>query len=80
MSGILPEYDNQMKASIIFEADKLLKKPIAHHVRPGVINSLNKTLYSLGILTRTDRPLARRYKKMLRLRFINAPTKSEMWG
>jgi len=80
MSAILPEYDNQMKASIIFEADKLLQKPVAHHVRPGVISSLNKTLYSLGVLTRTDKPLARHYKKMLRLRFINAPTKSEMWG
>lgn len=80
MRNILPEYNDQAKAGIVFEADKLLKKPTSHHVRPGVIASYNKTIYALGILSRTDRATAKKYRKMLRGRFRNAPTKSEVWG
>lgn len=79
MSRILPIYDDTMKAKIIFEANKLLKKPVASHSRVGVLDSYRRIVHSLGILSRTDRTTARAYRKQLKHRFQNAPKKQDAW-
>lgn len=68
-----------MKAKIIFEANKLLKKPVASHSRVGVLDSYRRIVHSLGILSRTDRTTARAYRKQLKHRFQNAPKKQDAW-
>lgn len=79
MGCILPLYDEQMRHTIYAEANKLLRKPMASHSRVGVISSYRRIIYSLGILSRTDRRMSRTLRCKLKARFIDLPTKAEMW-
>lgn len=80
MADILPAYDDQMKAKIIFEANKLLKKPKASHSRIGVMDAYHRIIYSLGILSRSDRGVAKALRRQLKFRFSEIPTKTDMWN
>lgn len=79
MGKILPLYDNQMKSKILFEANKLLRKPKASHSRIGVINSYRRIIYSLGILSRTDRAVSKALRRQMQAKFCDIPSKSAMW-
>ena len=79
MAVILPVYDDNMKAKVIFEANKLLKKSSSKHSRIGVLNNYRRVIHSLGILSRTDKITSRAYRRQLKARFANAPTKIETW-
>lgn len=79
MSKILPWYDNGKKAVLIFEANKLLKKPTASHSRIGVIASYHRMIHALGVLSRTDRHTSKTLRQKLKQRYSAIPTKSEMW-
>lgn len=79
MSLILPLYNDIMKSKIIFEANKLLKKPKASHGRVGVIDAYRRVIHSLGILSRTDRGMSRALRRQLTNKFSDIPSKSRMW-
>lgn len=79
MSLILPLYNDIMKSKIIFEANKLLKKPKASHGRVGVIDAYRRVIHSLGILSRTDRGMSRALRRQLTDKFSGIPSKSRMW-
>lgn len=79
LSKILPLYDENEKSKILIEANKLIKKPAHTHSRFGVMRSYHRTIHRLGILSRTDKSTAKRYRKILKERFSDMPTNAEYW-
>jgi hypothetical protein len=79
MGDILPVYDDKAKAKVIYDCERLLKRPLAMHKRMGVIKSFHRTIYALGILGRTDKKISRHLKRQLRDRFGDIPIKREIW-
>lgn len=79
LSKILPTYDETTKNKLISDSIRLIKKPLPSHNRISVINAYRKTIYALGILSRTDRSLSKNLRRKLQARFANLPSKAEMW-
>ncbi|MBV7582454.1 reverse transcriptase family protein [Pseudomonas sp. PDM33] len=79
MSKILPVFGVDRKTQVIVEANKLLRRDISNNVRIGVIKTYNKTMHSLGILSRTDRAASRYYKRALRRKFSGVKTIQQFW-
>lgn len=80
MRGILPLYDSKATASIWREADRMLKRPSSSHTKIAVIESYRRLINKLGILGRTNQPLAKSLRRQLKLKFFDVPSKSLMWG
>ncbi|EKB8024557.1 RNA-directed DNA polymerase [Pseudomonas aeruginosa] len=80
MGNILPKYDFQAKAKIIYECSRLLRRPVSSHKKIGVINNYRRLIYSIGILSRTDRSTAKALRRQLVERFAGVPSKAEMWS
>ncbi|WLI08352.1 reverse transcriptase family protein [Pseudomonas sp. FP597] len=76
---VLPLYDDDAKAKICFESKKLLRRHPSTHSKVGVMTAYHKIIHSLGILTRTDRVLARSLRRQLRARYSTLPLKSDIW-
>lgn len=79
MGAILPLYDSKATASIWREVDRMLKRPLATHKKIAVMQSYRRLINKLGILTRTDRPLAKSLRRQLKIRFSDVPSKMKMW-
>lgn len=79
LSKILPLYDSTKRSQILYEAQKLLRKHPSTHARMGVINAYHKIIHAIGILTRTDRVLARALRRQLKAKFSHLPLKSQVW-
>lgn len=79
MSLILPLYDSKAIASIWREADRMLKRPLSAHKKIAVIQSYRRLINKLGIMTRTNRPLAKSLRRQLKIRFAGVPSKVKMW-
>ncbi len=79
MGLILPLYDDKATASIWREVDRMLKRPLSTHKKIAVMQSYRRLINKLGILTRTNRPLAKSLRRQLKVRFSDVPSKSMMW-
>jgi hypothetical protein len=79
MRDILPLYDGKATAAIIREADLLLKRPKASHAKVSVINAYRRLINRIGILTRTNKLLARALRRQLKAKFSDVPSKVLMW-
>jgi len=79
MRDILPLYDGKATAAIIREADLLLKRPKTSHVKVSVVNAYRRLINRLGILTRTNKTLARGLRRQLKTKFSDVPSKVLMW-
>ncbi|WP_111911730.1 reverse transcriptase family protein [Aeromonas media] len=80
MSDILPTFSKEMKAKIILDIKKLLRKPSAQcSYTQGEIARVNKAFYLLGILGRTDKILAKNLRCDLKRKYKNLPTYNEVW-
>ncbi len=79
MGEILPLYDSKAVASIWREADRMLRRPLSSHKRIAVIQSYRRLVNKLGIMTRTNRPLAKNLRRQLKARFSGVPSKVMMW-
>ena len=79
MRDILPLYDSSATASIVRDADRLLRRPTSTHVRVTVVEAYRKLINRLGILTRTNKDLARSLRRQLKSKFADVPSKAAMW-
>lgn len=79
MRIILPLYDGKATASIVRDADRLLRRPRSTHVRVSVVEAYRKLINRLGILTRTNKVLAKSLRRQLKLKFSDVPSKASMW-
>ncbi len=79
MGEILPLYDSKAIASIWREADRMLRRPLSSHKKIAVIQSYRRLINKLGIMTRTNRPLAKSLRRQLKARFSGVPSKVMMW-
>ncbi|UVM23519.1 reverse transcriptase family protein [Pseudomonas wadenswilerensis] len=79
MRSILPLYDSKTTAAIIREADRLLKRPRSTHTRVSIVDGYRKLINRLGILTRTNKDLARGLRRQLKSKFSDVPSKALMW-
>ncbi|HFH3878926.1 reverse transcriptase family protein [Pseudomonas aeruginosa] len=79
MSKILPLFSEARKKQVIVEAGKLLRRDFSKAMRLGVIKTYNKTMHSLGILSRTDRAKSKRLRKELRLKFSGIQSMQQYW-
>lgn len=79
MRDILPLYDSKAVASVRREVEKMLRRPVAHHAKVPVIEAYRQLINKLGILGRTNKPLAKALRRQLKARFAGVPTKAMMW-
>lgn len=77
LAKILPIYSEDTKKKLIFQVKHILKVKEHQWKRPGHISKVNKLLFQVGVLSRTDKPLARSLRKQLTI--IQRPTKKELW-
>lgn len=79
MKKILPIFDIKGRTKVQSEALKLLRRKDSLHSRIGVINKYNSVLNALGILSRTDKAVAKSLRRRLKEKYSNIPTKAEIW-
>ncbi|MDO6834053.1 reverse transcriptase family protein [Pseudoalteromonas carrageenovora] len=79
LSDILPEYDKYDTHKIKLLTSKLLEVPKEQHSKIGRINEFNKLMYKLGILSRSNKKLAKSLKNTLKSHYKSVPTKKVYW-
>lgn len=82
MAKILPTLSDEVKNKLILDIKKLIRKPKPHYssYTDGEVSRVNKALYYLGILGRTEPGLARQLRQNLKIKYQNLPTYNEMWS
>lgn len=79
LGNVLPEYDEDEIKKITYISHKLTSLPPVKHQRIGVINQYNKQLNRLGILSRTNKNLAKTLRKKLKNHFSSVSTLEDYW-
>lgn len=79
LKAILPVFDAKGQTKIQQEALKLLRRKDSLQTRVGVINKYNSVLNALGILSRTDKAVAKSLRRRLKEKYSNIPSKAEIW-
>jgi len=79
LSRILPLYDDSTKQKIVLQVKKLCNSKRSAKLRPGVLRRINICLHKLGILSRTDKNLAKDLRKKIENHFGNIPSKKSIW-
>lgn len=81
MARILPTLSEEVKYKLVLDVKKLMSRPNSQcSYTDGEVSRINKTLYLLGILGRTDPALARKYRSNLKNKYRNLPTYDDMWS
>lgn len=79
LGAILPEYNDDEIFKIKINNRRLISIPKIKHQRIGVIKQYNKQIHRLGILSRTNKSLAKYLRKNLKAHFSGVPTHEEFW-
>ena len=79
LSLILPLYDENMQNKLTHETKKLVTVPYPQNQRVGNIKRVNSLINKLGILTRTNRPLAKSLRLQINSTYLNKPTVKEIF-
>lgn len=80
LSAILPELDANAEGSLRRHVEELIKKCKDYSMhREGNLKIVNRAFYNLGILSRTNKPLARVLRKRLRAAYPARPSIREFW-
>jgi len=74
---VLPIHNKQTKQNLIINVKNLLKVKQHQAKRPGHVYKVNKLLFQIGILARTDKYLAKSLRQQLTI--TKLPTKKELW-
>lgn len=76
---ILPLYDENMGNQLRHETKKLISIPAPQNKRPGNIKRVNSLFNRLGILSRSNKALAKSLRLQLNCIYKNRPKKDEIW-
>ncbi|MFZ3621461.1 reverse transcriptase family protein [Leclercia barmai] len=79
MSNIFPLYDDKEKEKIVRECKMILKFNNKIALTIGQIDTVNKVIGKLGILSRNNKALSRVLRKRIRKHCHSMPTKRDMW-
>ncbi|CAM3927139.1 reverse transcriptase family protein [Shewanella aquimarina] len=79
LSVILPEYSPMQSNRLLRKVSVALRVPVSQHQKLGVVKRYNQIQYQLGILSRTQRNVARKARKALVAHYSTIPTKFEVW-
>lgn len=79
LSKILPCFSEARRNQIKHEYRKIMRRDPSESQSLGFATAYHKLVHSLGILSRTDRPLSRLYRKSLSNRFPKVHSKSKHW-
>lgn len=79
LSAILPRYDKYQENKLEKSVRQALKIPLEHHSKIGHIKRYNSLLYRLGILSRTNKALAKKLRTALKSHYYLTPTMKEHW-
>ena len=79
LADILPLYDQYREHKIVKRAYSALKSPVTSHTNWGVIRSYNNLIYQLGILSRTNKKVAKGLSKSLKDHYSSVPTIDNFW-
>lgn len=80
LGSILPLYDDVGEQKIVQEVKKLTKdKQSRRSNRIGHIRRVHKVSHQVGILARTNKPLARSLRKQLKSSYARLPTVRSYW-
>jgi hypothetical protein len=79
LSVILPHYEQYQEDQIIKRTKLALKTPVASHSQLGVIKRYNNILYHIGILSRTQKGLAKNLRLSLKEHYSSVPTINAFW-
>ncbi len=74
---VLPIHNEGTKRNLIINVKNLLKVKPRQAKRPGHVAKVNKLLFQIGILARTDKLLAKSLRQQLAV--TKLPTKKELW-
>ncbi|QLH68869.1 RNA-directed DNA polymerase [Aeromonas veronii] len=81
LTDMLPTFADDVKRKIIHDIKKLMRKPDTQcSYTHGEIARVNKAIYLLGILGRTDRNLANNLRRDLKRKYKNLPTYNDIWS
>jgi len=69
LGSVLPTYDSEASAKLQRIAYKLCRIPETETSSPGKLKTYHKLKYHFGIVARTDRQLAKKWKEMLDTKF-----------
>ncbi|PXF28683.1 reverse transcriptase [Pokkaliibacter plantistimulans] len=79
LSKVLPTYSDADAAAVIRDANKILNAKKKENMKIGELNRINRVLYSLGILGRTNSGKAKSLGKNIRAKYNNLPGKRAFW-
>ncbi|GIU12513.1 reverse transcriptase family protein [Shewanella sp. MBTL60-007] len=79
LAVILPEYSPMQTDQLLKKVSAAMKVPASEHRKLGVIKRYNQIKYQLGILSRTQKGVARKARKALVAHYSSASTKLEVW-
>ncbi|CAK2855665.1 Retron Se72 reverse transcriptase [Vibrio crassostreae] len=79
LAEILPLYDDYRESKIVKRAYAALKVPVSSHEKIGTIRSYNNLIYQLGILSRTNKKVAKGLSKSLKAHYSSVPTIENFW-
>ncbi|QUI72260.1 reverse transcriptase family protein [Pseudoalteromonas sp. M8] len=79
LSNILPEFDKYTTKKIVTIHYRLLSIPKIKHKRIDVAKQYNKQLHKLGILSRTNKTLAKKLRMALKQHFNQVTTIERYW-
>lgn len=79
LGTILPEYNDDEIQKIKINNRRLLAIPAIKHQRIGIIKQYNKQIHRIGILSRTNKGLAKYLRHTLKAHFSGVPTHEDFW-
>ncbi|SOC04520.1 reverse transcriptase (RNA-dependent DNA polymerase) [Alloalcanivorax xenomutans] len=79
LKKILPILDESSKKKLILDCKKLLHLERNAKERFGVLKRINKCIYMLGILSRSDKGLSSNLRRQLLKHFGDLPTHKDYW-
>jgi hypothetical protein len=80
LNAILPLYDEVGEQKVVQEIKKLTKgKQVRRSNRIGHVRRVHKASHQVGVLSRTNRPLARSLRKQLKESYARLPTIRSYW-
>ncbi|MGR7120853.1 reverse transcriptase family protein [Klebsiella aerogenes] len=79
LNAILPLYDDKSKNKVIRECKIILRYNNKVSLSIGQVDTVNKLIGKLGILSRNNRALSKIWRTKIRKHFKCMPTKKEIW-
>ncbi|EGU49395.1 retron reverse transcriptase [Vibrio ichthyoenteri ATCC 700023] len=79
LAVILPLYDQYQEGKIVKRANAALKVPVDLHSKFGVMRRFNSLIYQLGILSRTNKSVAKGLSCLLKKHYSSVPSINDFW-